>query len=61
MPVIFVTGHDRAGMEKRAMWLGATAYLGKPFDEEVLISAIRIAMKSLSNGKTDEKESDRTG
>ena len=55
MPVIFVTGHDRAGMEERAMSLGATAYLRKPFDEEVLIGAIRVAMKHLSNGKTDEK------
>jgi len=60
MPVIFVTGHDHAGMEERAMWLGATAYLRKPFDEEALLGAIRMAMKSLSNGKTDEEESDRT-
>ena len=61
MPVIFITGHDRAGMEERAMWLGATAYLRKPFDEEILLGAIRIAMKPLSSGKTDEEESDRTG
>jgi FixJ family two-component response regulator len=46
MPVIFVTGHDRAGMEERAMKLGATAYLRKPFDEEALLGAISKAMKS---------------
>jgi FixJ family two-component response regulator len=61
MPVIFVTGHDRAGMEERAMRLGATAYLRKPFDEEALLGAISMAMKSLFNGKTDEKEKNRTG
>jgi len=61
MPVIFVTGHDRAGMEERAMSLGATAYLRKPFDEDVLLGAIRVAMKSLPNGKTDKEQNDRTG
>jgi FixJ family two-component response regulator len=61
MPVIFITGHDRAGMEEQAMKLGATAYLRKPFDEEALLGAIASAMKSLFNRKTDEKESDRTG
>lgn len=49
MPVIFITGHDRAGMEEQAMMLGATAYLRKPFDEEALLGAIRMAIKSLSN------------
>ena len=57
MPVIFVTGHDRAGMEERAMSLGATAYLRKPFDEEALLGAIRRAMKALSNRKTPENAS----
>jgi FixJ family two-component response regulator len=36
MPVIFITGHDRAGMEEQAMTPGATVYLRKPFDEETL-------------------------
>ena len=48
MPVIFITGQDRAGMEERAMRLGATAYLRKPVDEETLLGAIRTAMKSPS-------------
>ena len=47
MPVIFITGHDRAGMEEQAMRLGATTYLRKPFDEEALLGAIALAMKSL--------------
>jgi FixJ family two-component response regulator len=48
MPVIFITGQDRAGMEERAMRLGASAYLRKPVDEETLLAAIRLAMKSLA-------------
>ena len=58
MPVIFITGHDRAGMEEQAMKLGATAYLRKPFDEEALLDAIRRAMKTLSDRKTDANVSD---
>jgi FixJ family two-component response regulator len=61
MPVIFITGHDRDGMEVQAMKLGATAYLRKPFDEETLLGAIALAMKSLYNRKMDDKEGDRTG
>jgi FixJ family two-component response regulator len=48
MPVIFITGQDRTGMEERAMLLGASAYLRKPVDEETLLGAIRLAMKSIA-------------
>ena len=43
IPVIFVTGHDRFGMEEKAMKLGAIAYLRKPFDEQLLLDAIQRA------------------
>ena len=46
MPVIFITGQDRAGMEEYARQLGASAYLRKPVDEETLLAAIRQALKS---------------
>lgn len=46
MPVIFLTGQDRAGMEEQAMRLGASAYLRKPVDEDTLLGAIQLAMKS---------------
>jgi FixJ family two-component response regulator len=41
IPVIFITGHDRCDLEDEAMRLGAVAYLGKPFDEQCLLDAIR--------------------
>jgi FixJ family two-component response regulator len=39
------TGHDRAGMEERAMQLGASSYLRKPVDEVTLLGAIHRAMR----------------
>jgi len=51
MPVVFLTSQDRAGMEEHAMRLGASAYLRKPVDEEILLDAIRHAMKSLVREK----------
>ena len=50
MPVIFLTGQDRAGMEEHAMRLGASAYLRKPVDEDTLLGAIQLAMESLTIG-----------
>jgi FixJ family two-component response regulator len=41
IPVIFITGHDRFGMEEKAMKLGAIAYLRKPFEGEALLDAIQ--------------------
>lgn len=57
MPVIFMTGQDRAGMEEYAMQLGASAYLRKPVDEETLLDAIRHAMKSCTGEKGECKGS----
>ena len=44
VPTIVITGHDRAGMEERAMQLGASSYLRKPVDEETLLGAIHCAL-----------------
>ena len=41
IPVIFITGHDRPGMEEQALRLGAAAYLRKPFDGQAMLDAIR--------------------
>jgi two-component system response regulator FixJ len=41
IPVIIITGHDRLGMEEKAMKLGAVAYLRKPFEGEALLDAVQ--------------------
>jgi FixJ family two-component response regulator len=45
MPIIFVTGHGDVPMTVQAMKAGAVEFLTKPFDDEVLLSAIRHAIK----------------
>ena len=45
MPIIFITGHGDVPMTVQAMKAGAVEFLIKPFDDEVLLSAIRHALK----------------
>jgi FixJ family two-component response regulator len=40
VPVVIVTGHDTAEAKRRALSLGAKAYLSKPVDDEALLLAI---------------------
>jgi FixJ family two-component response regulator len=45
MPIIFITGHGDVPMTVQAMKAGAVEFLTKPFDDEVLLTAIRHAIK----------------
>jgi FixJ family two-component response regulator len=45
MPIIFITGHVDIPMTVRAIKAGAVEFLTKPFDEEVLLGAIRDAIE----------------
>ena len=45
MPIIFITGHGDVPMTVQAMKGGAFEFLTKPFDDEMLLSAIRHAIK----------------
>jgi FixJ family two-component response regulator len=44
MPIIFITGHGDVPMSVQAMKGGAVEFLTKPFDDELLLSAIRHAL-----------------
>jgi FixJ family two-component response regulator len=44
MPIVFITGHGDVPMTVRAMKAGAVEFLTKPFNDEVLLSAIRGAI-----------------
>jgi len=44
MPIIFITGHGDVPMTVQAMKAGAAEFLTKPFDDEVLLTAIRQAI-----------------
>lgn len=40
LPTVMITGHDVPGMKERALASGASAYLVKPIDDNVLIAAV---------------------
>ena len=44
IPIIFITAHDDVSLRERAKRSGAAAYLCKPFDDELLLDAIRGAV-----------------
>ena len=44
-PVVVITGHGEPGTAERVLALGASAYLTKPVDEAVLLSAIHSAIE----------------
>jgi FixJ family two-component response regulator len=45
MPIIFITGHGDVPMTVQAMKAGAVEFLTKPFNDDVLLSAIRAALE----------------
>ena len=56
MPIIFVTGHGDVPMTVQAMKAGAVEFLTKPFDDEVLLSAIRNTIKRSAAALDDQAE-----
>jgi FixJ family two-component response regulator len=45
MPIIFITGHGDVPMTVQAMKAGAVEFLTKPFNDDVLLNAIRAALE----------------
>jgi FixJ family two-component response regulator len=56
MPIIFITGYGDVPTTVRAMKAGATEFLTKPFDDEVLIQAIRKALERSASLLAQETE-----
>ncbi len=56
MPIIFITGHGDVPMTVQAMKAGAAEFLTKPFDDEVLLTAIRNAIERSSAALDDQAE-----
>jgi RNA polymerase sigma factor (sigma-70 family) len=55
-PVVFVTGHGDIEMSVRAMKAGAVEFLTKPFRDQDLLDAIRVALERDRARREQEKE-----
>jgi FixJ family two-component response regulator len=45
IPTIFITAHGDEKMRLQAMRGGAVKFLTKPFDDEILLEAVRVALQ----------------
>jgi RNA polymerase sigma factor (sigma-70 family) len=56
MPIIFITGHGDIPMSVRAMKAGAVEFLTKPFRDQDLLDAVRIALEKDRERRERRKE-----
>ena len=58
MPIIFITGYGDVPMSVRAMKAGAAEFLTKPFNDDVLLEAIRGAIDRSRDAVRERSEMD---
>ena len=56
MPIVFLTGHGDIPMSVRAMKAGAVEFLTKPFRDQDLLDAVRVALDRDRASREQEKE-----
>jgi FixJ family two-component response regulator len=55
IPIIFITGHGDIPMTVKAMKAGAVEFLAKPFRDQDLLDAVRVALDRDRARRTDEE------
>lgn len=56
IPIVFITGHGDIPMSVRAMKAGAVEFLTKPFRDQDLLDAVRIALEQDRSMREKEQE-----
>ena len=56
IPIVFLTGHGDIPMSVRAMKAGAVEFLTKPFRDQDLLDAVRVALEQDGARREREKE-----
>ncbi|HZE70041.1 MAG TPA: response regulator [Pyrinomonadaceae bacterium] len=56
VPIVFITGHGDIPMSVRAMKAGAVEFLTKPFRDQDLLDAVRVALEQDRTRREQEKE-----
>jgi FixJ family two-component response regulator len=56
VPIIFITGYGDVPTSVQAMKAGAVEFLTKPFSDEVLLTAIRLAIERSRAARAHESE-----